>query len=216
MLGDLHDAVRQHFSDLFDSWSMGIPDFRIIHSPVDDMDAHYMLLERNLNDIGEILKYPFAVISRGEYPIQPALRMLTAKSDGFQTVVLKNKGIDTNHAGVIRAAPINVMYYLNVYADDPDYIDAFISNMLLALDRSFLGFEYSPPELEGESLECSMSFEGMDETRTSIIDKRNEGLKYSIKIPFLVEAIITTAIDKERKIILDVDSGFNLEVKEPD
>lgn len=215
MLGHLHDAVKNHFISMFQMWNMGIPDHRVIHSPVDDRDAHYALLERTLNDIGEVLKYPFAVVARGEYPIQPALRMLGAKSDGFQTVMLPNKGIDANHTGVVRAAPINVMYYLSIYTDDPDYIDEFISKLLLSLDRSFLGFEYSPPELQGESIQCAMSFEGMDETRTSIIDRRNEGLKFSIKIPFQVESMITTEIDPNRKVILDTDSGFNLQIDVP-
>ncbi len=216
MLGQLHDSVVQHWRNIFSDLGItGIPDERFLLSPVDDERAHYELCERQTS--GKRAQLPFVALARGDIDLLPTDRsMYTASTFASEIMVPleTGSGLGVESTGIVRAAPIKMMYVMNYYTGDLDAIDLFVEKWLLAVKRGFTYYEYYPTELEllpsDNEIGVTVIFNGIETVLASTIDRDQNGAGFSLRMPITIESILTTAVTYG-KVILDTETGLVVE-----
>lgn len=216
MLGELNDAVLEHFKDLLvEKIDTGIPEERIFLSPVDDNQTHYKQLEVLLE--GQI-SFPFAVIVRNDIRPDILYRKMHNRQNSAENVIVKKYTVDdtaTNpnsrygRADTVTAAPMQVDYFLRVYASNPDHLDAVLEGWMLLEKKGFEYLEYEHPEIPDEPLGISLAFESPTQVKSNIDQRRSEGIEFYQDIPFeLTTVIISGIVDKP--LILNVTPEVQL------
>lgn len=215
MLGQLQDAILDHFEYMLNDMGITeIPNGRFVLCPTLDETDHFKMLERQVaraNDDAQV-KLPFAVAARGQYGTEHTQRLFYVKNTHARDITVGDR--NAGEISVIRAAPIKMLYTYIIYASTPDFLDLVLEKWLLAANRGYTAFEYTPTELGGtEALKANVVFGDIDTAMNGIDDNRDRGTYFSLQVPIEIETVLTTAIGETRQVILDSDTHIDLDVE---
>lgn len=214
MLGQLQDEILKHFEHMLTSMGISdIPTNRFILSPTLDENDHLKLLEKRLarGSKDAQVKLPFAVAGRGQFDPSPTQRQFYVQSSFAKDITVGDP--ESGAVGIVRAAPIKLLYTYFIYSSTPDFLDTFIERWLLATERGYTAFEYAPTELGGtEKLQVNLVFGDVETVLSGITENRDRGTLFTLQLPIVIETVLTTAIGETGKVILDVDTNLDVEV----